>query len=93
MVEKNERMRASLKAIVSSPILSISKNRAYTNYVRILRGLMAFSMSTPAAKSWLLKAEPDTRIVKSKDVKVSLRLIYHSDGWTSVVKYVSVQCR
>ena len=27
-------------------------------------------MSTPTQKFWLLKAEPDTRIVKGKDVKV-----------------------
>lgn len=31
-------------------------------------------MSTSGAKFWLLKAEPDTRIVKGKDVKVGSKL-------------------
>ena len=50
-------------------------------------------MSTSTTKFWLLKAEPDTRIVKLKNVQVGSRSRYHSDccisqgrDWTSVVK-------
>ena len=35
-----------------------------------------FRMSRPTAKFWLLKAEPDKRIVKGKDVKVGSMLPY-----------------
>lgn len=36
-------------------------------------------MSTSTTKFWLLKAEPDTRIVKGKDVQVGSRSTYHSE--------------
>lgn len=36
-------------------------------------------MSTSTTKFWLLKAEPDTRIVKGKNVQVGSRSRYHSD--------------
>lgn len=36
-------------------------------------------MSTSTTKFWLLKAEPDARIVKGKNVQVGFRSTYHSD--------------
>ena len=45
------------------------------------------NMSTSTTKFWLLKAEPDARIVKGKNVQVGSWSTYHSD-WGVLVEDV-----
>ena len=47
-------------------------------------------MSTSTTKFWLLKAEPDARIVKGKNVQVGFRSTYHSDYCHGISQRTSI---
>jgi hypothetical protein len=53
--------------------LSKAPKSFYPGFTPLLRGApppATIVMAAPKAKYWLMKAEPDSRIVKGKDVKV-----------------------